>query len=87
MTRGGLADNEVAVGSSLYKTSPLAPSAVPLATGRVDGQDGREPAAWTNRTAQGGRVFYTSLGHPDDFELPFFRRLLRNGIFWAVAKP
>ena len=83
----GLAENEVVVGSSLYKTSPLAPSAVALAMGRVESQRGREPAAWTNKTAQGGRVFYTSLGHPDDFKLPFFRRLLRNGIFWAIAKP
>ncbi|HUY92028.1 MAG TPA: ThuA domain-containing protein [Pirellulales bacterium] len=83
----GIPGGEIAVGSSLYKTSPLAPSAVALAMGRVEGQERGEPTAWTNRTAKGGRVFYTSLGHPDDFELPFFRRLLRNGIFWAVAKP
>lgn len=78
---------EFAVGSSLYKTNPLAPSAVALAMGRVEGQEPSEPAAWTNVTSSGGRVFYTSLGHPEDFKLPPFRRLLLNGIFWAIAKP
>ncbi|HVW36478.1 MAG TPA: ThuA domain-containing protein, partial [Pirellulales bacterium] len=81
-----LPQDEIAVGSSLYKTSPLAPTALALVMGRVEGQEPAEPAAWTNATAQGGRVFYTSLGHPDDFKLPFFRRLLRNGIFWALGK-
>ena len=42
--------------------------------------------AWTN-THNGGRVFYTSLGHPDDFKDPHFRRLLLNGILWALDKP
>ena len=83
----GLPQDEVAVAGSLYKTSPLAASAVALVAGRVEGQEPTEPVAWTNRTPQGGRVFYTSLGHPGDFELQMFRRLLRNGIFWAVAKP
>jgi type 1 glutamine amidotransferase len=83
----GAPQDEFAVGSSLYKTSPLAPSTVALATGRVEGQEPAEPAAWTNITSSGGRVFYTSLGHPEDFKLPAFRRLLLNGIFWAIAKP
>jgi type 1 glutamine amidotransferase len=83
----GVPRDEVAVGSSLYKTSPLAPSARMLVLGFVEGQQqAAEPVAWTNRTKPGGRVFYTSLGHPDDFKLPFFRRLLRNGIFWALEK-
>ena len=48
-----------------------------------------EPIAWT-RTYRGGagkdaRVFYTSLGHPQDFEKTSMRRLLINGIFWALG--
>ncbi len=33
------------------------------------------------------RVFYTSLGHPGDFENASFRRLLRNAVFWALDRP
>lgn len=42
--------------------------------------------AWTN-TYKGGRIFYTSLGHADDFKLPQFRTLLSNAIQWAADKP
>ncbi|MEX2579340.1 MAG: hypothetical protein WD342_09800 [Verrucomicrobiales bacterium] len=42
--------------------------------------------------ARDSRVFYTSLGHPSDFDddRPHFRDLLLNGIRWAletVEKP
>lgn len=43
------------------------------------------PVAWTRTHAYGGRVFTTTMGHPDDFELSSFRRLLFNGIHWAVG--
>ncbi len=33
------------------------------------------------------RIFYTSLGHPGDFENPSFRRLLKNAVFWALNRP
>ena len=32
------------------------------------------------------RVFYTSLGHPDDFKNAEFRRLLANAIAWGMGK-
>ena len=32
-------------------------------------------------------VFFTTLGHPDDFKLPQFRKLLTNGVLWALDKP
>jgi type 1 glutamine amidotransferase len=83
----GVPDKEVVAGSSLYKTSPLAKSATALVMGRVEGQAQTEPTAWTNQSSSGGRVFYTSLGHQDDFRLPLFRRVLVNGIFWALDKP
>ncbi len=43
------------------------------------------PVAWTRTHYGGGRVFTTTMGHPDDFALPAFRRLVVNGIFWAVG--
>jgi type 1 glutamine amidotransferase len=73
---------------SLYKSSPLSESAQPLLFGSVTGTQ-TEPVAWTNIRRDGGRTFYTSLGHRDDFKQPDFRRLLSNAIYWAagVTKP
>ena len=68
---------------SLYKVLPLAAGSKVLMTGRVG--EHVEPVAWT-RTYKGGRVFSTTLGHPDDFALPQFQKLLINAIAWAVAK-
>jgi len=83
----GLPAGEIKVRSWLYKTSPLAGTTTVLMVGRVDDRQPHEPAAWTNSPPGGGRVFYTSLGHPDDFELPWFRRMLINAIHWALDKP
>ena len=76
---------ELLSSSWLYKMSPLEPGANLLLTGRVDHGTQIEPVAWTYRTSGGGRAFYTSLGHPHDFELPWFKSLLRNGIYWAAG--
>jgi type 1 glutamine amidotransferase len=43
------------------------------------------PVAWTRQHFGGGKVFYTSLGHPDDFKLPSFRRMVTNAARWAVS--
>lgn len=43
------------------------------------------PVAWTRSHWGGGRVFYTSLGHEDDFEVPSFRALLRGAAAWCVG--
>lgn len=67
---------------SLYKTSPLAAGTQTLLLGTIPNH-AAEPVAWINGNGS-SRVFYTSLGHPDDFEQPSFRRLLRNAIFWAL---
>jgi type 1 glutamine amidotransferase len=83
----GIPKEEFAVASWLYKTSPLSKKATVLMVGRVEGRDRPEPVAWTHTSPGGGRVFYTSLGHPDDFRLPAFRRLLVNGIHWASGLP
>lgn len=67
---------------SLYKVSPLLPGTQPLLLGTVPGF-ASEPVAWTRVRADGGRSFYTSLGHVGDFSQPAFCRLLFNGINWA----
>jgi type 1 glutamine amidotransferase/nicotinamidase-related amidase len=69
---------------SLYRAAPLAASTTPLLLGTIPDK-GAEPVAWTNQPrVGGGRVFYTSLGHPEDFENPAYRKLLVNGICWAL---
>jgi type 1 glutamine amidotransferase len=69
---------------SLYYTSPIASDATLLMTGSLD--DRVEPLTWF-RTYKGGRVLYTGLGHPDDFQDPQFRKLLINAIYWAMDRP
>ena len=70
---------------SLYKTSPLAESTTLLLRGAIPDQE-PEPVAWTNHYKH-ARIFYTSLGHPADFQNPEFSKLLVNAIFWAMNKP
>jgi type 1 glutamine amidotransferase len=71
----------------LYKNKTLDKTATPLLRGRIgpNGQE-REFVAWTH-VYKGGRIFYTSLGYIDDFKEEPFRRLLTNGIFWALDRP
>jgi type 1 glutamine amidotransferase len=69
---------------SLYKNPKLAPDVTTLLTGTIP--DHTEPVAWV-RTHRGGRVFYTSLGHPDDFRQPGFLRLLADALFWTTLRP
>jgi type 1 glutamine amidotransferase/nicotinamidase-related amidase len=71
--------------SWLYKVSPLAKTATPLLLGHAPGDRPAEPVAWTHVSGK-SRVFYTSLGHKDDFQSPAFMQLLENGIRWATAQ-
>ena len=68
---------------SLYQVNPLAKTTTPLLTGTIDGKP-EETIAWINKTKFGGKAFYTSLGHVDDFAQPAMNRLLKNAIYWAV---
>lgn len=70
---------------SLYKVRPLAASTTPILIGAIPDQE-PEPLAWTNLTSSGGRVFYTSLGHKDDFAEEGFSHLLRNAIDWVAGR-
>jgi type 1 glutamine amidotransferase len=35
---------------------------------------------------KGARIFYTSLGVPEDFKEASFRQLLRNAVFWTTKR-
>jgi hypothetical protein len=70
---------------SLYRTSPLAPSATPLLTGAIEKQQ-PEPVAWAHAYGK-GKVFYTSLGHKEDFRDPQFVRLMHNAARWVTDMP
>jgi len=78
-----ISDKPFQSGGSLYKTAPLQDGATVLMTGKVEGE-AAEPTAWTYTRKDGGRSFYTSLGHVKDFESPQFIQLLTNGIKWAL---
>ena len=81
----GIPAGEFPSGGTLYLNTPLDPKATELMRGRVEGIAQQEPVAWTFERKDGGRTFYTSLGHKDDFEQPAFQRLLLNGIYWAAG--
>jgi type 1 glutamine amidotransferase len=78
-------EKEFVAGGSLYRNAPLPASSTVLLTGSVTNFP-TEPVAWTH-SYKGARIFYTSLGHPKDFENPSFRRLLINAIFWTLNRP
>jgi len=69
---------------SLYKNKEIAPDCTLLMTGTTE--EATEPITWT-REPNGKRVFYTSLGHPQDFKEPSFLRMVANGLFWAANRP
>jgi len=83
----GITTDEFPTHGSLYQNTPLPENSHVLMTGRAEGIALHEPVAWTHTAPGGGRVFYTSLGHPADFEIPAFRTLLRNAIHWAADEP
>lgn len=68
----------------IYKVAPLLDKeATVLLMGKAN--DSVEPIAWT-RNAGKSRVFYISMGYPDDFQTQQFITLLTNGIKWALDK-
>jgi rhodanese-related sulfurtransferase/type 1 glutamine amidotransferase len=76
---------EFASPGSLYRNDPLPPGATVLLIGSVEGKPA-EPVAWT-RSHDGAAVFYTSLGHPEEFGTEAFDRLLLNAVQWSLAQP
>lgn len=79
--------------SWLYTVLPDYPTegSTPLLMGHPVNPDKADaidhPVAWTGTNSYGGKVFMTTLGHPEDFALEPFQRLVVNGIHWAAGKP
>jgi len=73
--------------ASLYKNGKLDEFTAPLLIGHADGADEKQVVAWTLQRPNRGKVFYTSLGHRQDFANPVFQRLLRNAVYWGVDLP
>ena len=44
------------------------------------------PVVWTGINSFGAKIFFTTLGHPDDFNQEAFQHLVINGIHWAAGK-
>lgn len=76
------------VRSWLYRVTPQADCRPVLYGEPVDpeGIATPGPVAWV-RERRRGRVFFTSLGHPEDFEHQAFRRLLVNAADWCLDAP
>lgn len=74
---------------SLYKVLPLAENATPLLIGTA--QTGStappQPVAWTRTLGLNkARIFYTSLGTPEDMKVADVRRLLLNAVVWTLGR-
>ena len=70
---------------SLYKVLPLADDATPLLLGTAAGHPPAQPIAWTRRHGEKrARIFYTSLGAPQDMQQADVRRLLVNAVKWTL---
>ena len=68
---------------SLYYLAPIAEDATLLMQGSIT--DRTEPLTWIRpATENHGKVFYTGLGHPDDFKVPAFQQLMVNAIHWVL---
>ena len=75
-------------GKSLYKVLPLAADVTPLLIGTAKAETSPPmPVAWTRSYgAKKARIFYTSLGAPEDMECPDLQRLLVNAVNWTLEK-
>jgi uncharacterized protein len=77
------------VRSWLYEVAPLQGDCLVLMDGAAINPQGKDaspqPVAWV-KTYRGARVFFTTLGHPEDFREPAARKLLVNGILWALGR-
>ena len=67
----------------VYKYTNLAESVTVMMEGKF--KDHVEPVTWTN-VHKGGRVFYTSLGHQEDFKNESFVKMLGNAVKWCLAR-
>lgn len=80
-----------AAASWLYRVLPKYPPADATILLRGESVNPNKPAeinpiAWTWKNKYGATSFYTSLGHPGDFALEPFQRLLVNAIHWTLDR-
>jgi type 1 glutamine amidotransferase/nicotinamidase-related amidase len=80
----GLGDKPFEVISSLYKTKPLAADVQPLIMGRYQDQE-EEPIAWIRKVGN-AKIFYTSLGHRNDFDIPQVNKMILNAMEWLTER-
>ena len=83
-------ESEFHLRSWLYHVLPLAPpaDATPLLTGKaIEPSKPAEdnPVAWTWVNGHGGRAFFTTLGHPEDFAVESMERLTVNAVHWCLG--
>ena len=57
-----------------------------LPEGERGGDETVNPIAWTHTHSGGGRVFTTTMGHPEDYSVSHFRRLIVNGVYWCLER-
>lgn len=87
----GVGDN-FHVRSWLYQVLPNFPSngSVPLMMGHsVKSENPKfydNPVAWTGVNMYGAKFFFTTMGHPEDFDQEPFQHLVINAIHWAAGK-
>ncbi len=67
---------------SLYKNQGHNKDVTVLMTGSIPKET--ESITWVRENK--GRMFYTSLGHPKDFEEESFKRMIANAIYWGAKK-
>jgi type 1 glutamine amidotransferase len=82
---------EFHVRSWLYRVAPKWPptDATQLLTGKALNPDKPaedNPVAWTWKNEKGGRVFFTTMGHPEDFGVEAMQRVTVNAIHWLLGK-
>ena len=68
-----------------YGFRPLAKESIVLQVNDEPQRKIKRPVTWVH-TYKEGRMFYTSMGVPDDFKDENFRRLLTNAIFWTTKR-
>lgn len=74
---------------SLYQVLPLAADATPILIGsaQASATTPPQPVAWTRSYGAGkARIFYTSLGAPEDMQSADVKRLLLNAVAWTLQK-
>jgi type 1 glutamine amidotransferase len=80
------------VRSWLYQVLPKWPpaDATPLLLGKAVNPDKpaqENPVAWTWKNKFGSRIFFTTLGHPEDFKTEPLQRLVVNAVHWCLELP